>query len=164
MQLGSSTAAVILFVVACPILSVHDTWTDSCLAQAPTAKVDAYVQVTSVTVEPSVIHKTKDPMETTVIVQILLQGEAPPDPEVKLDVSTYSSDPPNNTLRFGEPTRKITLREGLTTVRAKAESTPDTIAGKIRIIADITQPTKGVNIKAPDPPENGIAELTIADP
>jgi hypothetical protein len=164
MQLRSSTVPLILFTVACPFLSVHDTWTPSHDAQAPAARPDTYAQITSVTVEPSSIHKAKEPSETTVIIQILLQGEAPPDPEVKLDVSTYSSDPPNNTLRFDDPTRKVALREGLTTVRAKAESTPETTAGKIRIIADITQPTKGVNIKAPDPPENGIAELTIVDP
>ena len=67
--------------------------------QASTTASDAYIQVTSVTVEPPTVHKTQSPNTTTVIAQILLRGSAPSNPEAIVEVGTASSDPPNNELR-----------------------------------------------------------------
>ncbi len=50
-------------------------------SQASAPVTEPYVQVTSVTSEPSAIHKTQQPNTASAIVQILLRGQAPPNPE-----------------------------------------------------------------------------------
>jgi hypothetical protein len=135
----------------------------SVLSQAPTPVAESYVQVSSVSVEPATLHKTESPNATTVVVQIFLSGQAPPNPEAIIEVGTSSSDPPNNELKYDNPTRTVSLVKGVTVVKFKAETTPKTFQGKIKVAATLGGATKGINIKDSEP-KDYIAELTVLEP
>ena len=122
-----------------------------------------WVQITSVIVEPSTIRKTQEPNAATLVVQILLWGNPPPGPEIKLEVGTYSSHPPDIAVKYEKPTRQVPLHQGVNVVKVKLEPGPDSKAGKINIIAIIMGASKGLNIKQPDSPELCQAKLTIED-
>jgi hypothetical protein len=154
---------LILALMSCLFLT-RDARTAPRYPQVPAHVSDPYVQVTSVTVEPSTIHKTQNPNTATVIVQILLRGQAPPNPEAIVEVGTYSSDPANNNVKYEKPTRTISLQNGVTVVKVKTEATGETTQGKPRIIAQITGATKGINIKDSESPKDSIAELAVLDP
>jgi hypothetical protein len=117
-----------------------------------------WVQVTSVTVEPSTVHKTG---ADNLIVQILLWGEPPPEPEIKLEVGTHSSDPPDNTVKYDKPTRSVRLHKGVNVEKITVNADSNTRKGTIRIIAIIMGVSKGLNIKPPDSSENCTAKLEL---
>jgi len=131
-------------------------------SQTPARASDSYVRVSSVTVESATIHKTESPNATTVVVQIFLSGQAPPNPEAIIEVGTSSSDPPNNELKYENPTRTVSLVKGVTVVKFKAETTPKTFPGKIKVAATLGGATKGIDIKDSEP-KDYIAELTILE-
>jgi hypothetical protein len=112
------------------LLLTRDARTATRYTQGRAPVSDTYIQVTSVTVEPSTIHKTQSPNTATVIVQILLRGQAPPKPEAIVEVGTALSDPPNNELRYENPTRTVSLEKAVTVVKFKAETVPKSFQGK----------------------------------
>lgn len=57
----------------------------------------------------------------------------------------------------------MSLKDGVTVVRLKAETTPKTFQGKIKVIATLGGATKGIEIKDSEP-KDYIAELTVVDP
>ena len=123
-----------------------------------------YVQVTSVSVELSTIHKDSKPDRTAIFVQIMLLGEAPPDATAGVNVGTYSSDPPENDVSYPKQTQTIALKEKLTVVKFIAESSSKTVSGKVIIAANIHETSKGVRIKQPESPKDWRAELATLDP
>jgi hypothetical protein len=145
------------------ILLIGEARTAVSHPQVATPVSDADVQVTSVTAEPSTIHKTQSPNTATVIVQILLRGQAPPKPEAIVEVGSYSSDPPNNELRYENPTRTVQLEKGVTVVKFKAETVPKSFQGKIKVAVTLGGATKGISVKDSEP-KDYIAELTVVDP
>jgi len=123
-----------------------------------------YVQITSVTVEPSTIHKTLEPNTATVTVQIMLIGQAPPNSTVKVEALTSSSDPPGNNVRYSK-IQTVPLKKGdVTVVKFKAEASPQTVKGKLIVTAAIDDVTDGVNVKDPWSPKDSEAELKTLDP
>jgi hypothetical protein len=119
-----------------------------------------WVQVTSVTVEPSTIHKTG---AANLIVQILLWGEPPLEPEITLEVGTHSSDPPDNTVKYDKPTQSVQVHKGVNVVKIKVNAPPNTGKSTIKIVAIIMGATKGLNIKPPDSFASCTAELKVLD-
>jgi hypothetical protein len=156
-----ATSLSILVFVGCAFLEPEARMVRH--AQEPTTVPEPFVQVTSVTVEPSAIHKTQSPDKATVIAQILLRGNAPSNPHAVVEVGTSSSDPPNNELRYDDPTRTVALQKGVTVVKFNAESTPRTFAGKLKVAVTLGGATKGINIKDSEP-KDYIAEATILEP
>jgi len=134
--------------------------TPSVQSQAPAPVSEPYVQVSSVTVEPASVHKTGKPSTATVIIQVFLLGQVPPDSKAVIEVGTYSSDPPNNDLKYENPTQTVSLVKGVTVVKFKAETTPKTFQGKMKVAATIGGATKGINIKGSEP-KDYLAELTV---
>jgi hypothetical protein len=131
-------------------------------SQTSAPVTEPYVQVTSVTVEPSAIHKTQKPNMASVIVQVLLRGQAPPNPEAMVEVGTFSSNPPNNALKYENPTRTVSLKNGVTVLKFNLEAAPKTLQGKIKVAVTIGGVTKGINIKDSEP-NDYLAELTVSD-
>jgi hypothetical protein len=131
--------------------------------QAPIPVAEPDVVVSSVIVEPTTIHKTESPHTTTVVVQRFPLGQAPPDPKAVVEVGTYSSDPPENNLKYETPTRTFSLQKGVTVVKFKAESGPQTVRGKLIVTATLSGSTKGINVKD-SPLKDSTAELTVLDP
>jgi len=78
-------------------------------------------------------------------------------------VGTDSSDPLSDELKYEKPTRTVSLRKGVTVVRFKAETTPKSFQGKIKVAVTLGGATKGINIKDSEP-KDYIAELTVIDP
>jgi len=124
---------------------------------------EPYVQVTSAVLDPSTIHKAGQPRTSTVIVQIMLRGEVPPNVTARVDVGTYSTDPPGNDVAYEQQSQAAPLKEKLTVVKFNLTSSSQTVPGKIVVAAIIHSTTKGVNIKAPEEPKDWHAELTILD-
>ena len=67
---------LIVTVMGCLLLT-RDARTAPSYPQAPTPVSESYVQVTSVTIEPSTINRTQNPNTATVITQILMTASAP---------------------------------------------------------------------------------------
>jgi hypothetical protein len=151
----------ILALFSCIFLT-RDARTAPSHPQTRTPVSESYVQVTSVTVEPSAIHRTPNPNTATVVAQILLRGQAPPNPEAIIEVGTGSSDPPNDELKYEKPTRTVSLVKGVTVVKFKVETTPKTFQGKIKVAVTLGGATKGINIKDSEP-KDYIAEVTVLD-
>lgn len=154
-----STLALVLIMSR---IVVGDTGTFRLAAQDSSSD-EAYVQVSSVTVEPSTIHKVNSPNETTVVVQIILGPRVPPDSTAKVAVGTYSTDPPGNNLTY-DPVQTVSLNESPVTVKLKARTGPQTGAGKLIVAASIIGATNGVKVKPPQDPKAWQAKLLIADP
>jgi hypothetical protein len=138
-------------------------------ASAPVS--EPYVQVTSVRIEPSTIRKTDKPSTATVIVQVMLRGQAPRNPQAIVEVGTYSSNPPGINVKYENPTRTVALKRepsavsSVTTIKFTVEAGPQTMPGKLVIAASIGGATKGINVKnPPDSPEDWHAELVMLDP
>ena len=132
--------------------------------QQSTSVAEPYVQITSVTIDPPRIHKSEQPSKASIIVQILLQGETPADSTARIDIGSYSTNPPGNKVSYGNQSRTVSLKERLTTAEFTVESTPETVPGKVVVAATISKTTKGVNIKPPDEPNNWHAGFSILDP
>jgi hypothetical protein len=93
----------------------------------------------------------------------LLWGQqTPPDPKAIVEVGTSSSDPPNNELKYENPTRTVPLQKGVTVVKFKVETTAKTFQGKIKVAVTIGGATKGINIKDSEP-KDYLAELSVLD-
>lgn len=122
------------------------------------------VQITSVMIEPTAIHKSQQPSKAKITVQVLLQGQAPPNSTARIDIGTYSNKPSGNNVNYGNQSRIILLKDRLNAAEFSVESTPESLAGKVVVAATIFRTTKGVNIKPPDEPKNWLAELVISDP
>lgn len=162
MERKLSLALFLTPALACSLLLSWDSRAASSHPQEASPP-KSYAQVTSVTIEPSTIHKAQSPNTATVIVQILLRGEAPPNPKAVVEVGTASSDPPNNVLRYENPTRTVSLQDGVTVVRFKAETIPKTFRGKMKVIATLGGASNGIEIKDSDPKDN-IVELDVLNP
>jgi hypothetical protein len=157
---NTALACSLLFsFIGCGLV-IGEAETPMVRAQASPPVAESYVQVTSVTVEPSAIHK---PNTASVIVQIMLRGQAPANPEAIVEVGTFSSDPPNNALKYENPTRTVSLVQGVTVVKFKAETTPKTFQGKIKMGATLGGATKGIDIKDSEP-KDYLADLTVLAP
>ena len=156
-----ATSLPVLVFVGCAFLEPDARMVPH--AQQPTTVPKPFVQITSVTVEPSAIHKRQSPNTATVIAQILLRGKAPSNPHAVVEVGTSSSDPPNNELRYHEPIRNVALQKGVTVVKFKAESTARTFAGKLKVAVTLGGATKGIKVKNSEP-KDYIAEATILEP
>ena len=152
----------LLTPISCAILA-PEAGTLSGIFQAAAPVSEPYVQVSSVTVEPAAIHKTDSPNATAVVVQIFLLGQAPPNPKAVIELGSYSSDPPNNELKYENPTRTVSLVKGVTVVKFKAETTSKSFQGKIKVAATLGGATKGINVKHSEP-KDYLAELTVIDP
>jgi hypothetical protein len=136
-----------------------------CAAREKNATDDEpYVQVTSVTIEPSTIHRNVKPDRATIIVQIMLRGEAPPDSTARVDIGTYSADPTGNMVSYGEQSQTFPLKEKNIVVKFAAEANSQTSQGKIIVAATIHKTTKGVNIKQPESYKDWRAELVTMVP
>jgi len=122
------------------------------------------IQVTSVAVEPSTIYKDRKPDRATIFVQIMLRGEAPPKATARVDIATYSSDPPDNEVSYPEHSQTIPLNEKLVVAKFTVESIPRTVSGKVILAANIQEAAKGVNIKRPESTKDWLAELMINAP
>ena len=91
MRTGATTySLLVLAFIGCGRL-VGEAGTAPLLFQAPTPVDEPYIQVTRVTVEPSTIHKTDQPSRATVVVQVMLRGQAPANSEANVQVGTYST-------------------------------------------------------------------------
>ena len=153
---------LVLAVISCPTL-VGNAQTAHIHAQSSESVPEAYVQITSVTVEPSIIHKRQAPRSAIVTVQVMLRGQAPPHAEAIIEVGTYSTDPPDDELKYENPTRTVPLEKAVTTAKFNAEITTKTVPGKIRVAATLGGATKGINVK-PSDPEPLRAEMTVVEP
>ena len=156
-----ATSLPILVFVGCAFLEPDARMVPH--AQQPTTAPKPYVQITSVTVEPSAINKRHSPNAATVIAQIVLRGKAPANPHAVVEVGTSSSDPANNELRYHDPIRNVALQKGVTVVKFKAESTARTFAGKLKVAVTLGGATKGIKVKNSEP-KDYIAEATILEP
>ncbi len=125
---------------------------------------EPYVQVTSVRIEPPTIHKDMKPDRATIIVQIALRGEAPPDSTARVDVGTYSADPSENKVIYAEQSQTVPLKESLAAVKFTVESTSQSLRGKVIVAATIHETTKGVHIKEPQSYKDWQAELATIVP
>ena len=160
MQSRFLTCSLLLLTpISCVILA-PETGMLSGLSQAAAPVSEPYVQVSSVSIEPAAIHKTESSNTATVTVQVFVLGQVPPNPKAVIEVGTYSSDPPNNELKYENPTRTVSLVKGVTVVKFKAETTPKTFQGKMKVAATIGGATKGINIKGSEP-KDYLAELTV---
>jgi hypothetical protein len=136
-----------------------------CAAREKNAPDDEpYVQVTSVTIEPSTIHRNVKPDRATIIVQIMLRGEAPPESTARVDIGSYSADPTGNMVSYGEQSQTVPLKENNIVVKFAAEANSQTSQGKIIVAVTIHKTTKGINIKQPESYKDWRAELVTMVP
>jgi hypothetical protein len=163
MKRRSLTLSLIMIALFSCTFLTYEARTIAGYPQAPAPASESYVQVSSVTVEPSTIHRAESPSTATVVVQVFLRSQAPPNPQAILEVGTNSSDPPNNELKYENPTRTVSLVKGVTVVKFKAETTSKTFQGKIKVSATLGGATKGIDIKDSEP-KDYIAELTVLAP
>lgn len=127
------------------------------------AEEKPWVQVTAVTIEPATIHKAHQPYTATVTVQVVLHGEAQRDASAKVEVATYSADPPGNNVSYSK-IQNVPLKESLTIIRFAAEVDSKTVAGKLIVAASIDGTTGGIRVKQPESDKDWHAELCIQDP
>src|SRR5437868_14020392 len=80
----------------------------------------------------------------TVIVQLMVRGSVPADPKAIVEVGTFSSDPPGIKIRYENPTRTVSLQNGVTVVKFKVEPDPKTVAGRLIVAASLGGATKGI--------------------
>ncbi len=165
-QLGS---ALVVVLVSCGLV-VGGDGTPARAHQPPAysgsyaqATPAPYVQITSVTVDPSAIHKGKYPSMTTVTVQIALVGQAPPNSTVKVEALTSSSDPPGNNVHYSKIQTVPLNQRDVTVVKFKADASSETVNGKLIVTASIDGVTDGINVKDSSP-KNSEAELKTLDP
>jgi hypothetical protein len=134
-------------------------------AQGSQETEESYVQITSVTIEPSTIHKEKKPDEATVTVQVLVHGKVPPNSTARIDIGTYYTKPPGNKLYYPRQTETVPLdKEELMVVRFGAQTTADTVAEKVVIAATIYRVSGVRKIKDPESYKDWRAEVGTAVP
>ena len=77
MRTGATTYSLLVLAFIGFGRLVGEAGTAPLFFQAPAPVDEPYIQVTRVTVEPSTIHKTDQPRRATVVVQVMLRGQAP---------------------------------------------------------------------------------------
>ena len=132
--------------------------------QSPKQDEESYVQITSVSIEPSKIHKSGKPDEATITVQVLVHGKVPSNATARIDVGVYSTTPPGNKVFLPKKQETVALDKELLAVLFTVQTTPETVSGSV-VIAATTHEAKGVRkIKEPESYENWRAEVTTAVP
>jgi hypothetical protein len=121
------------------------------------------VQVSSVTLDPPTIYRSRQPFLAVVTVQVKVQGQAPRDAQAKVEVATYSADPPGNKVKYSEP-QSLSLDKPLIIAKFTVEITSDSVPGTINIAASIDQTSGGVQIRPPEASSDRLARLAISDP
>jgi hypothetical protein len=129
----------------------------------PTGK-EGYVQVTSVTIEPTTIHKINKPDHSTVFVQVLADGKIPPDSNATVEIGTYSTAPPGIKVCYAKQSEIVPVKKGLIVVRFQVRTCPDTGPGKVVIAATVHYVTGILKIKDPASYGDWRAELVTAVP
>lgn len=128
------------------------------------ARDDPYVQIASITVEPTSIHISDD-AEATITVLMIVRGNPPSGAITRVDVGDYSSQPPGERLQYAPAqTQTVQLQRSnsLVVIRFKARPERGTRAGKVRIAATVYGlATKGVSIREPVCPQAWIGELIL---
>lgn len=132
--------------------------------QSATDDDESYVQITSVSIEPSKIHKVEKPNEATVTVQVLVHGKVPPSSTATIDVGTYSTKPPGNKVFYPTEKETVTLDTELIAVRFTVQTTPETVSGAVVVAATIHDVTGVRKIKEPECYKDWRAEVTTAVP
>jgi len=164
MRTGATTySLLVLAFIGCWRL-VGEAGTAPLLFQAPAPVDEPYIQVTRVTVEPSTIHKTDQPRRATVVVQVMLRGQAPANSEANVQVGTYSTTPPGINVEYENPTRTVPLKKDITVVEFTVEAGSQTASGRVVVAASIGGATKGIKIHDPVSPEDWHAELVTQVP
>lgn len=122
-----------------------------------------WVQVTSVTIEPTTIHRSSEPNTAVVTVQIIVHGQPPSNATARVEVATYSADPPGNNAAYSE-IQTVPLSEKLIVLKFNTRSDAATVPGRLTIAGSVDEATRGVKIKQPDANKNWLAELHVAEP
>lgn len=128
-----------------------------------TNKPKPFVQISSVSVTPKVIHRVGEPVTATITVQVFSFGlEQVAKPQITVRVGTATvSDPKVNVEYLDSPkTRRLNVTPPAVfefEVRAPRE----TIPGDISMKADIIAATSGIVVRDSDPPDNGLTNLKI---
>jgi hypothetical protein len=99
------------------------------------------------------------PDRATIIVQIMLRGEAPPDSTARVDIGSYSADPTGNMVSYGEQSQTVPLKKKNVVVKFAVEANSQTSQGKIIVAATIHKTEEGINIKQPESYKGWNAEL-----
>ncbi|HUJ41726.1 MAG TPA: hypothetical protein VLW54_14385 [Candidatus Acidoferrales bacterium] len=125
---------------------------------------ESYVQITSVSVEPSKIHKVERPNEATVTVQVMVHGKVPSNATARIDLGVYSTKPPGNKVFFPKDQETVALDKELIAVVFTVQTTPETVAGTVVVAATIHE-VRGVGrIKEAETYKDWRAEFTTAVP
>ena len=90
------------------------------------------------------------PDRATIIVQIMLRGEAPPDSTARVDIGSYSADPTGNKVSYGEQSQTVPLKEKNVVVKFAVEANSQTSQGKFIVAATIHKTAEGINMKQPE--------------
>jgi hypothetical protein len=120
------------------------------------------VQVTSVTVEPTRIYKGHQPHSAVVTVQLMLRGQAPADARAKVEVATYSADPPGNNVNYSKA-QSVSLKDSPLILKFTVEASSKTVPGKVILAASVDETTGGVVVKEPETSKDWHAELAFSD-
>lgn len=123
----------------------------------------AWVQVTSVTIQPTTIHRSAEPNAAVVTVQMIVHGQPPRNATAKVEVATYSADPSGNNAAYSE-IQTVRLSDKLMALKFSVRSDSTTVPGKLTVAGSVDEATTGVKIKQPDANKNWLAELHIAEP
>jgi hypothetical protein len=133
--------------------------------QAPGAleKTKPFVQVSSVSVDPKVIHRAGAP--ATITVQVASSGlEQIERPEIKVHVGTDTADPPDPKVNVEYLDSPQTQRIKVTSPAVftfKVRAAKDALPGDITVKADVIGATVGIDIRDSNPPGDGLAKLKI---
>jgi len=164
MRTGATTYSLLVLAFIGFGRLVGEAGTAPLFFQAPASVDEPYIQVTRVTVEFSSIQMRRQPRRATVVVQVMLRGQAPANSEANVQVGTYSTTPPGINVEYENPTRTVPLKKDITVVEFTVEAGSQTASGRVVVAASIGGATKGIKIHGPESPEDWHAELVTQVP
>jgi len=128
------------------------------------AQDESYVQITAVSIVPRTVHKASNPREATISVQVMVHGEVAPNASARVDVATFSADPPENKVYYPRPSETVRLDRPLVVVEFPVQTSGDTVPGSVTIAADIYRVTGVKKVKRPESVDDWTAKVKTAVP
>jgi len=131
----------------------------------PSPPPEPYIEVTSITLRPAVIHHRLKPRTATVIVKVTAHGRLPGGCTAQVELGTCRTEPQGGVkVEYLPPDLVKALKGRSTTYRFTVRTPPQAGAGTVTVCATLGAITPGVNRIDPPPPEQYLAVFEVVDP
>lgn len=124
-------------------------------------KSEPYVQVSSISVNPSTLNQHATPNQVTITVQVFhTDTSSLTNPTVTVEIGTYSASPSGNSVTYNPTQQSVPVAGAQGNKQVTFNVCCPGYAGSVTVAATLANPSSGLAVKDPGGPSNYQTSLT----